>query len=358
MNILYIGPLVKGSCTSHRLFSMQRARSHWNIFTINTLDSHQQKMEAFFLNRVKSYIYRKDLFRIGRFLFSGREDYSSVNNNILDSIEENNIQMVWIDKGQIIEERVFKYLKKKKIMIIGYSPDDMMNKDNQSENFLKSLKYYHQFFTTKTFGVKELESLGCKKVNFIGNGFDNKIHTPQPTNSKNYSLFGGDIGFIGDYEHDRYEHIKFLAENMPNICIRVWGTNWDKAKNIKKYKNIKCEYKGLWDKDYATAISNFDINLCFLRKANRDLQTIRTVEIPACKGFMLAERTSEHKRLFKEDFEAAFFSSKEELLEKCKKYLANEKAREEIKLNGFKKCISNGYDNDSRMLQMLEIAKL
>ena len=73
---------------------------------------------------------------------------------------------------------------------------------------------------------------------------------------------------------------------------------------IKSQKNLIIHNKPLEGKLYREAISNSKINLCFLRKANDDLQTDRTMEIPACKGFMIAERTNEQIKLFKEDIEA------------------------------------------------------
>ena len=79
------------------------------------------------------------------------------------------------------------------------------------------------------------------------------------------------------------------------------------------YPNLVIENKGLYSEDYSKSFQAFKISLCFLRKINYDQQTTRTVEIPACGGFMIAERTAEHKAMFEEGKEAEFFSSNEEL---------------------------------------------
>ena len=146
--------------------------------------------------------------------------------------------------------------------------------------------------------------------------------------------------------------MRFLAES--GIPLRVWGDGWKPMQYPPS--RMKIEYRSLYSDDYARACSSFKINLCFLRKINRDLQTTRSVEIPACGGFMLAERTPEHLELFKEGEEAEFFDGNEELLDKCRYYLEHETLRLRIAQNGLRRCIESGYSNDKRMERMLSIA--
>ena len=89
---------------------------------------------------------------------------------------------------------------------------------------------------------------------------------------------------------------------------------------------------------------------------NLDLQTTRSVEIPACGSFMLAERTIEHLAMFEEGKEAAYFSSNDELLQKCRYYLAHEDERKQIAAAGHQRCENSGYSNYDRIKAIIDYA--
>lgn len=77
------------------------------------------------------------------------------------------------------------------------------------------------------------------------------------------------------------------------------------------------------------------------------------MEIPACKSLLMAERTVEHERLFKDGEEAVFFSSNQELLEKCKYYLSRPAECKRVTENGYLRCINSGYSNDEMVRSVL-----
>ena len=57
--------------------------------------------------------------------------------------------------------------------------------------------------------------------------------------------------------------------------------------------------------------------------------------------------------LFEEDKEAVYFSSNEELLEKCLYYLKNEDIRKKIAEAGRERCVSFGYSNENMVKRVL-----
>ena len=59
--------------------------------------------------------------------------------------------------------------------------------------------------------------------------------------------------------------------------------------------------------------------------------------------------------MFEEGKEAVFFSSNEELLEKCRYYLSHDDERIAIAEAGHKRCEASGYSNLMGIKKMLDV---
>ena len=274
------------------------------------------------------------------------------NSQIIEKINSTYYDIVWIDKGITIFPETLQYIKKKspKTLLISYSPDNMALRHNQSQQYLECIPLYDYIITNKSYILDDLKKLGAKDIRFVNNSYESTFHYPRILTSEDYKEIGGDIGFVGAWEKERCESILYLAQHGLNV--RVWGGGkWLKYKGM--YPNLTIEEKGLYSENYSKSFQAFKISLCFLRKMNFDLQTTRTVEIPACGGFMMAERTSEHQAMFEEGKESAFFSSNEELLEKCKYYLSHEEERKKIAAAGIKRCQTSGYSNEDTIRNII-----
>lgn len=271
-------------------------------------------------------------------------DCVGANDMILAKLQQHDFDVIWIDKGITILAKTLAKAKQLQpyIKIVSYSPDNMALRHNQSQQYLECVPFYDCIVTNKSYIVNELKALGAKKVVFVNNTFEPTFHYPHELSDDDIMRLGGDVGFIGAWEEERCQSILYLADY--GINVRVWGGGkWLEYKDYSP--NLKIEDKGLYSEDYCKALKAFKINLCFLRKINFDQQTTRSVEIPACGGFMLAERTTEHLNMFKEDKEAVYFSSPEELLSKCKYYLTHDEERTIIAKEGLKRCIDSDYSN-------------
>jgi len=341
MKIVFVGPLWYGATCLQRMQAL-RQLGH-QILPVDTEPEWVRHKSQGFIYRAK----RK---------FLGPSDLVNANQNLIQLLVKHNVDVLFLNKALTIKPKTLRIIRQRspKTIIVGYSPDDMMTKCNQRQNFLKGISLYDIYFTTKSFNVSELQELGCPRVVFIGNAYDSKIHRPLAVTAEDRTRFGGSVGFIGDYERERAEAIIYLAKN--SVPVRVWGPNWNRKCKLS-HPNVKIEGRPLWGDDYAKAICCFDINLGFLRRINRDLQTGRSVEIPACGGFMLAERTDEHLELFEEDKEAVFFSSNEELLEKTRYYLTHPQQRKAIAERGRQRCLKSGYSNHDRLREMLTVVE-
>ncbi|MBO7636018.1 MAG: glycosyltransferase [Paludibacteraceae bacterium] len=281
-------------------------------------------------------------------------DNNGENKTICSLVSQNDYDIVWIDKGQTIFPETLQFIKKVSphSIIVSYSPDNMALRHNQTQQYLKCVPLYDFIVTNKSYIIEDLKKLGAQHVLFVNNSYEDSFHHPRELSEQDIQELGGDVGFIGAWEKERCESICYLADH--GIKVRVFGVGkWAEYKNYSP--NLTIEERQLLGEDYCKSLQAFKISLCFLRKMNYDQQTTRSVEIPACGGFLMAERTNEHVAMFEEGKEAEFFSSNQELLKKCRFYLVNEEERIQIVEKGILRCLNSGYSNYETLGKVLSI---
>jgi spore maturation protein CgeB len=277
-------------------------------------------------------------------------DPVGLNKSVIPEIISFQPDLLWVEKANTILPSIYLQIKTvaPELKIVYYSEDDIYVPNNRSAYLRKALPVFDVVYTTKPRNLQELPKLGARRVCCVYQAYEQNFHRPIFISSEDQQRWGADVSFIGTFERDRAEQMLFLAEQ--GVQMRVWGANWQDWQG--RHPNLQVEAQAVYSENFLKVIGSSKINLNFLRKANRDRHTSRSLEIPACQGFMLAERTEEHLHLFREGKEAEFFDSPDELLEKVKYYLAHTEERAAIARAGRERCLASGYSHHDRLKVM------
>ncbi len=272
------------------------------------------------------YDPQKNLYQYGK---------DSMNERFLELIEKEKPDYVffWLIYDEFYIETLLKIREiSPKTIIINFFGDD----DSQFEIFSR---YYGLIFDYSLI-LPQLPNSIYKKEGIKNYFFTLLANLDNYTPLKIEKKY--DVTFIGTPKSDRYELIRYLKEN--NINIKLFGWGWD------SYPDLKDVYEGpLSDTDLVKKINESKINLCFTKNYYGVPHVKgRVVEVAACNSFVLVEYSTRYLDLFKEGKEIVMFNSKEDLLEKIKYYLKNEKQREKIAERAYKKIVKN-YDFNTEL---------
>jgi spore maturation protein CgeB len=257
-------------------------------------------------------------------------------------------------------------INKSGIYTVSYNNDDPFGPSNQSNlpwhhNWLwywykKCLPNFNFNYFYRAINCKEALNFGAKHADILMPYFHPDNDRPITLDDDDWKRFGTEIVFVGHYEDDgRDKKIEALIKS--GFSVKIWGDiEWNKKIRFigRSTLNAVTPVRGV---EYAKALCGADICLCFLSKINRDVYTRRCFEIPACGRLLLAERTYELQTLFKEDEEACFFSSEEELTNKVCWLLENPTIRNKIAESGQKRVWKDGHDIYSRTKLFFEKLK-
>ena len=264
--------------------------------------------------------------------------------------------VVWIDYALAIRPGVYKDLKRTcpETRLVWYAEDDMFQPHNGSVWLDRAIGALDLWVTTKSFNARpeEMPSRGARRVMFVHNTYDRALHRPVTPTAEEAERFGADASFVGTYEGERAASLLALAQS--GIRTRVWGNGWKAMQET--HPGLILEMRPVYGEELVRVYCASAINLGFLRKLNRDLQTCRTIEIPACGGFMLHERNDEVRSILTENVEAAFFSGDDELVWQCRHWLDRPDARAAVAKAGRQRIASGGFSHHDRVAEILAAA--
>jgi hypothetical protein len=341
MRILLIGDLRSHTRTSQRLRAFVRLGHEVHaVTTVPLLYGGEDPTRS---------IGARILYRLG-----APPDDTGANRALVEEASRNEYDLLWVEKAQVLRSSTLRAIRARRpaMRFAFFSEDNMMARSNRSVWFKRALSMYDTVFTTKTRNAQpeELPSYGARRVVFVPKTFDPELHRPVVVEPGDVERYGATVGFIGTFEQERALALLGLAR--AGIRVRVWGEGW--AEWQGRHEGLRLEGHGIYEEEYVRALCTTDINLGFLRKAHQDQHTDRSIEIPACGAFLLAERTQEHVTLLREGEEAEFFGDLFELSAKVHYYIARPEERKRIAAGGRGRCLAADYSHDASITRMLE----
>jgi len=291
---------------------------------------------------------------LGRFLPWGSPlDRPALNRALLETARSFQPDLILICKGAAIAPETLAQIKRATgAVLVNYATDDPFNPRVNSRDLVQAIPCYDLYACTKLAIVTDVIQAGCATATYVPFAYKPSVHFPEPPRrAEEHRRFDSDVAFIGGYDRDRAPLFKALIKAIPSLKLALYGSFWNRSPTLRRY------WRGFaLGRDFRMAVGGSKIALNLVRKANRDGHVMRSFELPACRGFMLAERTTEHQRLFVEDRDAAYFASPEELVEKIKRFLGHEDERAAIAFQGRNIVLTGGHTYRDRLHSIIASA--
>jgi spore maturation protein CgeB len=265
---------------------------------------------------------------------------------LLKKCRETGVSLVICTGIAPVTAQVLIELSQAGIPVFNYLTDDPWNPNHFAPWFLKALPHYARVFSTKRANLADLEHHGARCVSFLPFAYSPELHIqrslPQVSNQAE-----ADVVFVGGADKDRVPFMSALAN--AGFKLHLYGGYWDRYRETRQYACGTLPAMAI-----KSATSKAKVALCLVRRANRDGHCMRTFEIPAMSGCMLAESTEEHQELFGTEGDAVlYFKTIGEMVEKTRWLVDHSAERQRLAATAHALITAGGHTYRDRLMTML-----
>jgi spore maturation protein CgeB len=340
MKILYASGLSPDDSSLYRLWALERLGHE--IIPVNVYD----------------YGSRNPVLRkIAHRLVIG-PGVDRLNRDLLQIAERERPDLLWTDKLLWMRPKTLDRMRDLGITTISYMIDNPFGprQDPGWRLYMKNIPHYDLHVVQRDKNILDYTSRGARNVIKIQTAYEPTLHFAPPSSWSDTDR-NRDVSFIGTPYDDRAQTLTRLArEDGFPVAISGSARLWSNALAPEAFAALFREGE-LYQQQYREAIWRSRINLSFITHSNQDEFVHKSFEIAGCGGFLLAERSEGHMQRFKEDEEAVFFTGFDELVQKIRRYLPDESARQRIAAAGNLRAARDGYYNDRQVGLILERAQ-
>lgn len=265
-------------------------------------------------------------------------------------------EIAWIEKPLLLFPDTLEDCQRRlpNCVFACFQDDDPFGKRSGEEPlwkyFKQSIPLFDIHLVKKDVDLEEFPRHGAKRVMKFRGGYFGRIFRPYDHSSL-LAQHKWPVSFVGTAIDRRIDIVGDLMGRY-KTDLNIFGNSWNR--HWVYYRHRKRFHPAVHSEDYAKTIAGSKISLGFVSFSNRDEFTMRSFEIPACRGFFLGQRTKAHQELYKEGEEAEFFDGAEECADKIRYYLAHDSARNKIAAAGYKRCRDSDYSLESSMKQAIK----
>jgi spore maturation protein CgeB len=338
MKILYAAQLSENDSATYRLWALERL-GH----ALTPISSYEYEASSALLQKI---VHRAQM---GPWV-------SRLNRDVLAAAARENPDVFWADKLLGLRSETLEKLRSMGIASVSYMIDNAFGprRDPGWRLYTKCIPHFDLHVVQRDSNFADYKNCGARDVIKVQTAYEPTVHFPPPP-GWNDARRDREVSFIGTSYDDRPEFLTRLWQAGLPVVISGDATWCERLEP----EALKALYTGgaLYGSAYREGIWRSKINLSFITHSNQDEFVHKSFEIAACGGFLLAERSAGHSARFVEDEEAVFFTGFEECLEKIRRYLPDEAARNRISEAGRARAAKDGYDNDAQMSTIIERLK-
>lgn len=235
------------------------------------------------------------------------------NTDLIELITRFKPDIVLIFKGMEIFPDTIRRIKRLGSKVCCYNADhpyEYFSRGSGNQNVARSTAEYDLYITYSQFIRDQLSdkapNLDVSVIPF-GHEVDDQVYSSVKSQGELKR-----VCFIGNPDEYRVGVLRFLANE--GLRIDVFGIGWDRFFVNDANISVHGPVFGL---DMQKALRRYRVQLNFFRPHNRCSHNMRTFEVPAVGGIMLAPHSREHREFFEDGKEAFFYSDESDLRTKA-----------------------------------------